>query len=880
MDADIEKLLKFPLRVTITTTVRLDAGHSTWYPGRMAYRRSTIPRRMAALLVLLSIPAALVPLAVSSAAAAVTVVSRGSTQTAWASESTTALRVVPPSTARAGDLLLATLGVGKTGASSQPVLTAPSGWVLVSRTNQDKVATLAVYRHVFVAGETSYTFTSNTPVGGTGFVAAFGDVDASRPIDAYAGRTVGKGTSVATPSVTTTSPGDMVVASFFGYRGAGGAVTWSAPSGLTELGDVGNGSRSGSIDAGVQVPAGSTGAKTATVSARIDYGIGVVVTLRPATATTTQPPVISGLAAGGVTSSSAAVAWTTDQAADSKVEYGTTTGYGSTTPVDATPVTSHAVTISGLAPDTTYHVRVVSANAAGQSTASADLTFRTAAAPPSGGRTPLIVDTDMFSSADDVGALAVAFGLQLRGEADVIGIAVDTRTSRPAVATNSWRCAAAIAQFYGDPTVPIGTHMPNNGTEVNTIDWIRPCAQRAASSTPTPIDALSMYRRALVAQPDSSVVIASVGYTQNLRDLLDSPADAISPLTGRDLIARKVRSLVIMGGGFPSWGGENNLAGDPVAAQRVASGWPGRIVWSGYEVGDAVQTGSTISTVHPANSPVRIAYEAYVGPRKWIDSYDLTAVYHAVRPTESVYGFVGPGTNVVTSTGANTFAAGAGNQYYLTLPNDLTAEAKIEELLDVLPGATSSGPVDSFSSTTIDPSQWNVGGSGSTVAAANGQLEITHAAGAWTNGSVVTTATHDQTGRSVQLRVRRAANNGLGGASFGETSIRLQVDTAHYAELFVASGAISAWVNQGSGATNLTPNWPGYSSTTMQWLRFRESGGRLYLEYASGSSAPGTWQTLASVANPFPLTAVRLAIIAGANTTTSDVAQFDDVSTY
>ncbi len=844
----------------------------------MANRCSTIPRTVAAVVAVLSIPAALVASTEPSAAAA-TIVSRGATQTAWASESTAALRVQPPPTAQAGDLLLATLGVGRTGASSQPVLTAPSGWTLVSRTNQGATATLAVYRHTFVAGETTYTFTSSYSVGGVGFVVAFGGVDATQPIDASAGRTVGKGTSVPTPSVTTTAPGDKVVAGYFGYRGSGGP-RWSAPSGLTELGDIGNGSRSGSIDVGEQASVGSTGAKAATVDGRIEYGIGVIVALRPATITTTTPPVISGLAAGGVTSVSAVVTWTTDQPADSRVEYGTTTAYGSSTSTDATPVTSHSVMVSGLAPDTTYHVRAVSANTAGQSTASADLTVRTPAGPPSSGRTPLIIDTDMFSSADDVGALAVAFGLQLRGEADVIGIALDTRTSRPAVATNSWRCAAAIAQFYGDPTVPIGTHLPNNGSEVNTIDWIRPCAQRAASSTPTPSDALSMYRRALVAQPDTSVVIASVGYTQNLRDLLDSPADAISPLSGRDLVARKVRNLVIMGGGFPASAGENNLVGDPAAAKRVAGGWPGRIVWSGYEVGDAVQTGATISTVHPANSPVRIAYEAYVGPRKWIDSYDLTAVYHAVRPTDPVYGLVGPGTNVVSSTGANTFTAGAGNQYYLRLPNDLAAESKIEELLDVLPGATSSGPVDSFSTGTIDPARWNVGGSGSTVAAANGQLEIAHAAGAWTNGSLTTTATHDQTGRSVQLRVRRAANNGLGGSSFGETSIRLQVDTSHYAEFFVAGGAISAWVNQGSGASNLTPSWPAYSSTTMQWLRFRESGGRLYLEYASGSSAPGTWQALASVANPFPLNAVRLAIIAGANTPVTDVAQFDDVSTY
>src|SRR5438477_1119590 len=69
---------------------------------------------------------------------------------------------------------------------------------------------------------------------------------------------------------------------------------------------------------------------------------------------------------------------------------------------------------------------------------------------------PLIVDTDMFSDVDDAGALATAFGLQMRGEANVVALAVNTPTNRPAVATNSWRCVAAIAAFYGSASVPIG----------------------------------------------------------------------------------------------------------------------------------------------------------------------------------------------------------------------------------------------------------------------------------------------------------------------------------------------------------------------------------------------------------------------------------------
>ena len=66
----------------------------------------------------------------------------------------------------------------------------------------------------------------------------------------------------------------------------------------------------------------------------------------------------------------------------------------------------------------------------------------------------------------------------------------------------------------------------------------------------------------------------------------------------------------------------------------------------------------------------------------------------------------------------------------------------------------------------------------------------------------------------------------------------------------------------------------------MRWLRFRESGGTLYWEYAAGTTSPGAWTKLASTASPFPLTAVTLRITAGSNLSTADTAVFDDISTY
>jgi hypothetical protein len=71
-------------------------------------------------------------------------------------------------------------------------------------------------------------------------------------------------------------------------------------------------------------------------------------------------PVISGMTTGNITSSSVTISWQTDVPADSQIEYGTTTTYGSSTPLDTTLVTNHNQTITGLAAGVTYHYRVKS----------------------------------------------------------------------------------------------------------------------------------------------------------------------------------------------------------------------------------------------------------------------------------------------------------------------------------------------------------------------------------------------------------------------------------------------------------------------------------------------------------------------------------------
>ncbi|HXM57715.1 MAG TPA: N,N-dimethylformamidase beta subunit family domain-containing protein [Candidatus Dormibacteraeota bacterium] len=177
------------------------------------------------------------------------------------------------------------------------------------------------------------------------------------------------GVTVSGTSVpVSASAGDNVaVASvqFFADGAAVGSAVTSPPYQVSwDSTSVANGSH-------VLTAKAADGAGNTTMSA----GVSVTVSNAP-------PPAISGISAGGVTTSTATIGWTTDVASSSQVEYGTTASYGSSSALDSTAVTSHSVAVSGLAAGTLYHYRVKSAAPGGALAVSSDQTFTTATPPP------------------------------------------------------------------------------------------------------------------------------------------------------------------------------------------------------------------------------------------------------------------------------------------------------------------------------------------------------------------------------------------------------------------------------------------------------------------------------------------------------------------
>jgi hypothetical protein len=92
------------------------------------------------------------------------------------------------------------------------------------------------------------------------------------------------------------------------------------------------------------------------------------------------PPVISDAGASAVASTTATIAWTTDEPATSEVAYGTTPAYDGGEAGAGGFSTAHAVPVTGLAPETLYYYEIASMDPSGNE-AEAEGTFTTAAAP-------------------------------------------------------------------------------------------------------------------------------------------------------------------------------------------------------------------------------------------------------------------------------------------------------------------------------------------------------------------------------------------------------------------------------------------------------------------------------------------------------------------
>ncbi|OLY91597.1 nucleoside hydrolase [Cnuella takakiae] len=276
---------------------------------------------------------------------------------------------------------------------------------------------------------------------------------------------------------------------------------------------------------------------------------------------------------------------------------------------------------------------------------------------------PVIFDSDMGPDYDDVGAIAMLHAYADSGYIDILATVASTRY--PGVAG----VFEILNTYFNRPQLPIGVPHTSGLELRDRQHWsdslLAQYPHRIQNNKEVP-EAVAVYRKLLAAQPDTSVVIITVGFLTNLADLLRSGPDQYSKLDGATLVRSKVKKLVSMAGIFPK-GKEFNVEKDAAASQYVFSRWPTDVVLSGFEIGKEIKVGvPLVRNVQIRNSPVKDVFRIAI-PMDPQDSagrmsWDETAVLVAAKGAAPWYRLE-RGTMTVAADGSNGWQEGSGKHF-------------------------------------------------------------------------------------------------------------------------------------------------------------------------------------------------------------------------
>ncbi len=318
--------------------------------------------------------------------------------------------------------------------------------------------------------------------------------------------------------------------------------------------------------------------------------------------------------------------------------------------------------------------------------------------------TPFIFDTDIGNDVDDVLALGMIHALESRGECKLLAVTITKDHELAAAFTD------VVNTFYGRGNVPIGVCHSGVTPAAGKFNPLAEAMDDGKYRYPHDLvsgkdapDAVTVLRKALVSAEDGTVVIAQVGFSTNLANLLQSKADQISPLSGAELVSNKVRLLSVMAGAFTQIRGGNgelydhkeyNIVKDIRSAKKISTDWPTPIVWSGFEIGIAVpypHQSIEQDYAYVAHHPLAEAYVAYHPPPHDRPTWDLTSVLLGIRPDRGYFGLSPTGQVKIADDGLTTFQEDSGGLHqYLTLSEP--QQIRVTETLVALASQPPSTP--------------------------------------------------------------------------------------------------------------------------------------------------------------------------------------------
>ena len=291
----------------------------------------------------------------------------------------------------------------------------------------------------------------------------------------------------------------------------------------------------------------------------------------------------------------------------------------------------------------------------------------------------VIFDTDWWTDVDDACAIRTLLRAEREGKVRVAGICLS------ALRETSVASLSSFLSYEGRQGMFLGADKEAadyTGTPSYHQLLVDACPQREASTPDDVADAVDFYRK-ILSQAPGQVDIITVGFLNSLSRLLQSGPDEWSPLSGEELVRRKVRHLWAMAGKYPE-GSEYNFAKQERsrrAGALVCDRWPTEITFLGHEIGTQVRVGGGLPEEDLLHH-VLAAHGSASGRYAWDPMLTWLACLDNVE--EAGFNAVSGRVSVDPETGANRFdpaVAGAPHRYVRMVRDSAWFAARFRPIL-------------------------------------------------------------------------------------------------------------------------------------------------------------------------------------------------------
>ena len=266
----------------------------------------------------------------------------------------------------------------------------------------------------------------------------------------------------------------------------------------------------------------------------------------------------------------------------------------------------------------------------------------------------IFLDTDLGYDCDDVGALSILNNFKNKGLCDIVGITHSSYFNPTGVkaiqAVNSFFKNDDIKIGYSDNTKQLNNKLVPNAYNDALINHFYKKEGKFYPST-------ELLLTELLKEEDNSIVYVGIGMFTNLANAYAFKNDK---LNGKEILNKKIKEIVLMGGDFSTQMPEFNIKSDIESAKFLLENCPKSTYFLDFVVGASVISGTPFIN---DDTPVGLSYKIFSNGGR--ESRDPLTMLYALKHDCDLFKVSNSGKVTILDDGSTIFKEDTSYNHHL-----------------------------------------------------------------------------------------------------------------------------------------------------------------------------------------------------------------------